>query len=194
MLLGDLLKYGKGLAGTGSVGGLSADRGRIVHVEPLDRTRPCREMRGTQSIDRDHRASRTLHEEEVQIVGVGAVRGVGLDVDTVYSVVHVEVVDIDRTGERFQGREDIGHRQPQKLDLVTIRIEIQLRDVLLHSGGQSGELFPLLRIMKKRVRGVLEILIGRVPPCLKHHRESARSTESRDNGRCADVHLALRIA
>ncbi len=107
--------------------------------------------------------SRTLHEEEVQIVGVGAVRGVGLDVDTVYSVVHVEVVDIDRTGERFQGREDIGHRQPQKLDLVTVRIEIQLRDVLLHSGGQSGELFPLHRIMKKRVRGVLEILIGRVP-------------------------------
>ena len=90
-------------------------------------------MRGAEGIDRDHRASRTFHEEQIQVVSVGAVRSVGLDVDTVYSVVHVEVIDIDRTCESLQSCEDIGQRQTQKLDLVTIRIEVQLRNVLLHS-------------------------------------------------------------
>ena len=92
---------------------------------------------------RYHRAAVTLDEEEVQVVLVCPVRLVGLDVYAVDTVVHVEVIHIDGACEGLQGGEHIRKRDSEKLYLVPVCIEVQLRDILLHSGCEAGELLSL---------------------------------------------------
>ena len=81
--------------------------------------------------------------------------GIRLNVNPVYTVIHIEVIHIDCSGEGFEGREYIRHRKAQKLDFVAVGIKIELRDIRLHSGGESSEFLTFRRIMEQCVGGVL---------------------------------------
>ena len=107
MFVSYFLKYRQGVSGADSVRCLASDCGRVVHVELLYGARTCSIVGIAQGIDRNHGAAGTLHEEEVQVVCVGAVWRICLDINTIYSVVHIEVIDIDRAGEGFERSEDV---------------------------------------------------------------------------------------
>ena len=81
--------------------------------------------------------------------------GIRLNVNPVDTVIHIEVIHIDCSGEGFEGREYIRHRKAQKLDFVAVGIKIELRYVRLHSGGESREFLTLRRIVEQCVGGVL---------------------------------------
>ena len=109
MLVRDFLKYGQGVSGTYTIGRLTADSRGIVHIEPLDRSRACSVMRVSQGIDRNHCPAGTLHEEEVQVVRMGTIWRICLDINTIDTVIHIEVIHVDRSRESLERREHIGH-------------------------------------------------------------------------------------
>ena len=109
MFIRDFLEYGQCLSRADTVCRFAADRGGVVHIEPLYRTRPGRIMSVAQGIDRNHGSSGTLHEEEVQVVGMGTIWRICLDIDTIDTVIHIEVIHVDRSRESLERSEDIRH-------------------------------------------------------------------------------------
>ena len=118
---------------------------------------------------------------------------VSLYIDTVDSVEHIEVIHINGPGESFQGGENVSKRHSYHLNLVTVRIEKQLRDVLCDIGRQTSELLALRSIVHKGVGSRLKLLVCRISPGFKHHGKASGRTQSRDDCRRAQVDFALRI-
>jgi len=150
-------------------------------------------VRCTERRDGNHRPVGTPYEEEVQVVAVSPIRRVGLNIYTVYTVEHIEVIDVDRTRERFHRREDVGHRNPDQLRFVAIHVEIKLRNVGLHRRGQPRKLGPLLGIVHQRIHRPLQIGIAGIPASFEHHFETARGSQTGNDGRRRKIDLAFGI-
>ena len=90
-------------------------------------------MSRTQGIDRNHGASSALQEEEIQVVRMRTIWRIRLYINTIDSVVHIKVVHVNRSREGFQSREHVSHGESEQLNLVPVRVEVQLRDIGLHS-------------------------------------------------------------
>ena len=82
------------LARTISRGGYSVDRGRGEHIETLDRSRAGRILGRAQGGQGNHRPVLAAHEEQVQIIPGSPVRRLRLDIYTVNTVEHIEVVHV----------------------------------------------------------------------------------------------------
>ena len=106
-IIDDILKYGHGLAGTCPVRRFAVDCRRIIHVEPLDRSRTGSIFGSTERGDRNHGAAGTADKEQVKVVLMRPVRSLSLDIDPVDPVEHIEVIDILGSCECFQRRENI---------------------------------------------------------------------------------------
>ena len=182
VLAHDLFERLHRLSRTVTVRRLARDGRGIEHVEAADRTGPGRVVRRTEGRDGDHRTAVAPHMEEVEIALVRTVGRLGLNVDAVDTVEHVEVVDIDRTCEGFERREDIGHRHAQQLRLVAVDVVVELRNVALHRRRQPRQFGTPLSVIHQRVDGLLQVGIGAVAARFEHHLEAARSTQTRDDG------------
>ena len=139
MLAGDVFHHFHGLPRTVTFGSLAGDHGRGEHVEAFDRSRPGGIAGGAERRQGDHRAVAAAHEKQVDVVAVGAVGRFGLDVNLVDAVEHVEVIDVHRAGEGFQGRENVGHRHAEDLGLVAVHVEVQLGNLRLHRRGYARD-------------------------------------------------------
>ena len=124
---------------------------------------------------------------------MGSVGALRLQVHPVDAVVHVEVVDVDRTGECLQRREYVGYGHSQQLGLVPVDVEIQLWDVLLHRARYAGELLALRCVIDQTVGCGLKLLVGAVAAGFQSHLDSSRGPQARNDRRRAGVDLALGI-
>lgn len=122
------------------MGRLARDGGRVEHVEAFDRAGSGGVIGRSERCDRNHRSVRAAYEEKVQVVPIGTVGRLGLNINPVNAVEHIEVVDINGTGERFHCGKNVGKSDALHLRLVAVHVEIQLRNVSLHGRCQSGKL------------------------------------------------------
>ena len=90
-------------------------------------------MSRTQGIDRNHGTSSAFQEEEIQVVRMRTIWRICLYINTIDSVIHIKVVHVNRSREGFQSREHVSHGESEQLNLVPVRVEVQLRDIGLHS-------------------------------------------------------------
>ena len=190
----DLFENGHRLPRAVSLCRLARDGRRVEHVETADRARSRGVGGRAERRDGNHRLVGAPDEEQPEVFLVGAVRGFGLDVDAVDAVEHVEVVDVDRSGEGLHRREDVGHRHAQHLGLVAVHIEIELRDVVLYRRRKPRQLLALRGVVQQRVDGALKIAVRGVSARFEHQLDAARGAQSRDHGRRREVDLAFGIA
>ena len=141
------------LARTISRGGYGIDRGRGEHIETLDRSRAGRILGRAQGGQGNHRPVLAAHEEQVQIIPGSPVRRLRLDIYTVNTVEHIEVVHVHGAKISLHGRENIGQGDAEKLRPVTIHVEIQLRDLALHSGRHALKLRRSRSVIQEGIRG-----------------------------------------
>ena len=189
----DLFEYGHGLSRTVSLRRLARDGRRVEHVEAADRARSRGVGGRAERRDGNHRLVGAPDEEQPEVFPLRPVRGFGLDIDAVDAVEHVEVVDVDRSGEGLHRREDVGHRDAEHLGLVAVYVEIELRNVALHRRRESRQLLALRGVVQQRVHGPLKVAVRGVAAGFEHHFETARGAQSRNDGRRREVDLAFGI-
>ena len=139
-------------------------------------------MRRAERRDGNHRPAVAAYVEEVEIVLMRTVGCLGLNVDAIDAVEHIEVVDVDRTGEGLERREDVGHRHAQQLRLVAVDVVVKLRNIALHRRRQSRQFGTPRSVIHQRVDRLLQVGIGAVAARFEHHLEAARSTQTRNDG------------
>ncbi len=150
-------------------------------------------MRAAERCDGNHGAAGSAYKKQVEIVAPGSVRSLRLDINSVYAVEHIEVVDIYGTRECFHGGKYIRHIDPLQLRLVTVNVKIQLRYVALHRCGQSAYFRCRRSIMYQSVYRILEFLVRSAATRLKHHFKAAGSTKPGYNCRSGKIYTAFRI-
>ena len=193
VLSDELFQYAHRLPRTVTVCGLTGNGSRIEHVETLDIPGTRRVVRRSERSDRNHHTARSADEKEVQVVALRTVGSLGLDVNAVDAVEHIEVIDVDRPRKGLHRREDVGHRYTQQLRLVAVDVEIELRNVALHGRCQPREFGTLRSIVHQRVDGMLQILIGRIAPRFEHHLETARVAQAGNHSRRREIYLAFGV-
>ena len=97
------LQRGHGFARAVSAGGFAAYGGGVEHVEARDGAGAGGIVCFAECGHGHHGAGAAAQVEQVQVVAVGSVLRIGLHVYSVDAVEHVEVVDVDRTGECLHG-------------------------------------------------------------------------------------------
>ena len=102
------------------------------HIEPTNSPRTCCIRGCTKSGNRYHGVIASFDEEEPQIIFMCSIRCFGLDIYTVDSVEHIEIVHIDRPRKCFERRKNIGYFYSEHLGLVPIYIKIKLRYIVLN--------------------------------------------------------------
>ena len=118
-------------AGIGSTLVACVSRGRLAgdgsggeHVEAFHVSGSGSVVSFAESCNRNHRAVGTPYEEEAEIVAVGSVWSLCLNVDAVDAVEHIEVVDIQRARKSLHGRKDIRHRHTLQTGFVAVDIVV----------------------------------------------------------------------
>ena len=94
MLPSDPFHRSHRLTRTISRSGYGVDRGRGEHIETLDRSRTGRILGRAQGSQWNHRPILTADEEQIQIIPGGPIRRLRLDIYTVNTVEHIEVVHV----------------------------------------------------------------------------------------------------
>ena len=181
------------LARTISRGGYGIDRGRGEHIETLDRSRAGRILGRAQGGQGNHRPVLAAHEEQVQIIPGSPVRRLRLDIYTVNTVEHIEVVHVHGAKISLHGRENIGQGDAEKLRPVTIHVEIQLRDLALHGGRYALKLRRLRGVIQEGIRGAYQIIPASVSPSLQLHLQATALAQARDYRRTVHVRLSLGV-
>ena len=121
------------------------------------------------------------------------VGGLGLQVNTIDAVEHIEVVHINRTRIGLHRREDVGHRHSGELHLVAIHIEIELWYLSLKRRREAFDFLILRSIVHQRVGGAHQILEGSLATCLQLQLETARRSQTGNNRRSGQVNLTFGV-
>ena len=110
----------------------SIDRSRREHIETLDCSRARCILRCTQSCQRNHLTAACPNKEKSQTLFIRTIRCLCLNVNTVNTIKHIEIVHIHRSQISFHSREDVSHWNPQELRMISIYIKVNLRNIRLH--------------------------------------------------------------
>ena len=122
-----------------------------------------------------------------------AIGGLRLNIYTVDTVEHIKVIDIYRTRVGFHGGEYIRQRYAGKLHFVTVDIEVELGNVCLKSGRKSRQLFAFRGVVHQCIRGLHQVVESGFSACFELHLETARTTQTGNDGRCGEIDFALGI-
>lgn len=126
------------------------------------------------------RALAVAHVELSDVLDVGPVLALGLDVDLPLASELVEVVDEAAAHEALQGLVDIVDLDPLLEDLVAVHVDEELRDRGPEGRGHAAQLRALLRRLDEgvHVRGQELDILAR--PVLEHEGRAARGADAGD--------------
>ncbi len=129
------LHGGERIAGAVAGRGRAVDRDAPVEVVADQRRGPEHQAHRGERADRHHLALGVPHVHLEDVVDLAAEVLVGLDVDLPGAAEQVEVVDVEAAERALQRGEHVVDVDAQRLRLVAVEIEVELRRV----GGEGAE-------------------------------------------------------
>ena len=117
------------------------------------------------------------------LVVVGALRAIGLSLDAIGPAEEIEVVHVITAEERLQREEHVAQLDAQRLDLVAIDPEFDLRDARIETAEDEADLRSLARFGEKILQDLRQLRGIRAATILQHESEAAGSAQAADRRR-----------
>ena len=130
------------------------------------------------------------HVEAVDVVGLAALRSFGLGLDAIRATEEIEVVDVVAAKESLQREEHVVQLDAQRLDLVAVDLELDLRDAGIEAAVDEPDLRTLARLGQQPLQDLRELRGIRADAVLQHEGEAAGRAQPADRRRIEHEHVA----